>query len=418
MTTILDSYNQAIKYLHHERYEEAVQLLEKLKLKLPNQTQVIWALGLGKIMMGYPHQALKLWKHLTVSELPNLKTSIDKVEQQLLIYEQLYETYNSAIHLIQNQQFQDANKIFSELLSAKKEVPLPIEFYEGYLLSSILIGEQDNLSEEIKLFPQYVQKHSKIENIIGKLNTNQTIAPISSPAPTNRWRKAGYGLGLVASLMIGAFSMNYFLGNEKDTLNQAVNNQVSSDQSNEFKQKVLELEGKINLLKSQEQELKLDLEKKNTALQTSAEVTELLSVANVDLTTLANKAGYDAYQKGKQAYENQKYQDAISFLNQSLKVQPNEYYSDDALYYLIVSKQYISETNDLTDLFDQFLLQKSSHYTASPYYDDILLAKGEKLLKAGDKDGALQIFELIQNEYPNEWTSHRSKTLNKDLMEE
>lgn len=416
--------NQAIDDLHNEQYEEAIELLEKILLKYPNHSKVRWTLGLVNVMIGYPHKSLKYWKGISEEEIPTILSRKSRIEQKLELYERLYESYNRAIMLVKENDFKEANTIFQELLSFNKEVPLPIDFYQGYILSMIIISEEEKIMQDLLTFPQYVRNHSSIRSIKMKLENRRSILQQEQKTELNissygRIKKVLFGIGFTAAILIGALTIKYFdsretrgvFSDESITLNQKKALQTSESREDQ-------LESTVKELKAQHEQLQVDLENKEQELKNQSEVKEILDAANVDVNSLANKAGFITYNKGLQAYLNGHYQEAVSYLERSQRIKSNEYFSDDAFFYLIQSQKELNETEKLSELYDQFLQEKGRNFISSPYQDDILLGKAEMLVQSANTKDAIILLEKIQLEFPKEWTSLRSKEMVKEITEE
>jgi tetratricopeptide (TPR) repeat protein len=216
MEKILRSYNQAITYLQAERYEEAALILEPIVKENPAFTEASWALGIHHVLAGFPHKALQLWKSKQTSENENLLSYKRTVEEKLPQYDDLYEKYNQALELVQAENFDQAKEIFRELLSVQTEIPLPVDFYHGYILAQIVTGYVEHLPQEINNFPLYVRNSSVIrelqktleEKMIVEELTNIQKITIVQEAARKGWSKTLIICsGMAASLLIGAFGM-------------------------------------------------------------------------------------------------------------------------------------------------------------------------------------------------------------------
>lgn len=421
MEQLLHSYNKAIDSLRRGYYDEAGKLLEQVKLKIPNHSQVKWALGLVKVMTGYPHKALQEWEGISAEEIPHIFSSQDNVKQKLSLYEQLYGIYNRAVASVKDRQYHEAYNIFKKLLSYKMEVPLPADFYKGYLLSAVLIGEEEAALRESANFPEYIQHLAAISDIKKKLEQKLMTDVGEKSNRNSRIKKIAYGAGLAASILIGAFSMKFIDETNTDiavSKQPVALNEGSTSESSKYKERVVELEETVNDLKGQQEQLQADLENQELKLGEQKKIQELLNTANVDVSSLVDRAGLVAYEKGLQAFKNEQFQEAAAYFKQSQSVKLTDYFSDDALFYLIQSKKKLNETDDLFELYDTFLAETTSNFRTSPYYDDILLEKAEMLVVSGKITETMPLLEKIQQDYPNEWTALRSKKIAREIVEE
>ena len=375
-----------------------------------------WALGLTYVMSGFPHKALQEWKDLSVEEIPHIMVSKKNAEEKLPTYEKLYQKYNDSLDLVKGNEFGEARTAFKELLSFQEEVPLPFDFYEGYLLSSAL-EEVEGVGEDILTFPIYIQNHPTIIEIQKKLKLQNEPVSNQNTNKKKAFKKVFYITGLAASIMIGAFVMND-INERSPSKNAAIEQPVVLDPEKigSSQDQVANLETKITQLQSDKDKLLAELENQALKIEEQTKVQEILTTANVDYASLEAKAGLVLYQKGVSAYENKQYEEAVSFFDQSHSAIDNEYYSDDALYYFIQSKKKLEQVEGIEGLYDKFLLTNNIHFKDSPYYDDVLLEKAEWLSKVGEDNKAITLLEQIQSEYPEEWTALRSKNIMKEIM--
>jgi tetratricopeptide (TPR) repeat protein len=159
-------YNLAIQYMQDEMFEEASHHLGKIVEEDSDFSQAWWALGLIDVLTGYPYNALEKWRKIPHKFDVDLSNEIHKVEQQLPIYDALYQTYNKAVEHNLCQDFKKSAILFDELLTYQKVVPLPIQFYSGFVLVNVLIGEEKKALDEFLHFPAYVRKNTEIQEII------------------------------------------------------------------------------------------------------------------------------------------------------------------------------------------------------------------------------------------------------------
>ncbi|WP_318502777.1 hypothetical protein [Bacillus sp. T3] len=165
MEQLIQLYNRAIAYMQDEMYEEASNLLEPILKEEPSFVDAVWALGLIDVLTGFPHQAIEKWKVIREVKDIDILQAVEKVEQKLPLYDRLYDKNNEAIEQLQRQNFQVAANIFDELLVYQKEVPLPISFYFGAVLTKIVIGAEKFAFDEIISFPAYVRKNEQFQEV-------------------------------------------------------------------------------------------------------------------------------------------------------------------------------------------------------------------------------------------------------------
>ncbi|AKP76063.1 tetratricopeptide repeat protein [Priestia aryabhattai] len=409
MNQYLTYYNQAIDCLKREYYEEALSLLKRINVNKQNAAQVKWALGLTNVMMGYPHQAIRYWEEISDTEVANIKFAKNQTTTRLVTYESLYKTYNDAITLMQHNDFSQASNHFQELLSFKHKIPLPLEFYRGYLLLMIAKGEISFIANELVSFPTYIQRHPVIQEIKNRANIEQKKVVKKKPFILKK-KKNILAFSLLMCIVTAVFITIYVdkgksqaLYTESTALNKEYTNEISS-----YKQKIDNLERKGTQLQTK-------LNQSNKKIQQQENLQSLLSSEGVDVNQLAQQIGESTYRQGYSFYQKHNYKKAASYFGKSQSVGMDAYYSDDALFYLIQSKKHVNHHADVTNLYDEFLAQNNRHFKTSPYRDDILLEKAEALIEKGNAEEAKKLLNTIQQDYPGQWTALKSKGLLKKV---
>jgi TolA-binding protein len=423
MEQTLRTYNLAINYLQEERYEEAALFLEPIVKEYPSLTEAKWALGLLHVLSGFPHKALQLWGQIQHFEGRNLLTCQQTVEEKLPQYDELYGKYNQALEWVQVEDFHQAKGIFQELLSYQEEVPLPIDFYHGYLLAQIVTGEEESASRVINSFPLYVKNSfviREIEKTIGHLAPKQTsfeeIAVAVKAPDKGRSKGLFIATGMAASLLVGAIG-TWALSETKDVNNQKPVIQQNVGDVTKGREKTENLEKELSALKEEKSNLQNNLEAKNQELSKEQELSDLISYANLDREELSAKAGWNTYKNGLAAFKNKDYNKTADLMEKSLTLEPNEYFSDDALYFLIKSKQRLNMKEDLPALYDRFFSQTSSHYALSPYKAELMLGNAQLLIEQGNSKDALPLLEKIQSENKHDWTAEEAALIINRLIE-
>lgn len=379
----IQSYNLAIQYLQAERYEDAALILETMIKEYPLCTDVSWALGLLHVFSGFPQQALKQWKNLQAA---NHLSTRQMLEEKIPIYDELYQNYNQALHLIEAGEFHLAKNIFHNLLTFQAEIPLPVDFYNGYLLTLIVTGEDKGVLQEINQMPLYVKNSSVIRELKLLLEDYQSLEPngVEKILFKKGWSKRLIiGSSLVTSLLMGGVGLRVFSQQKEISESKPVFRQHESPPKAEiFKKVTVGSKGQ-----SEGQVKQPDSIDANSRLESST------------------KAGLSTYREGLTAFRNRDYRAAAAQMEKSLSLEPNEYFSDDAMFFLIESKQRLNEKEDIHFLYDRFFSQTSHHYVYSPYIDELLLGKAKLLNEEGNTKDSLPLLEKILTDYRQEWTS-------------
>lgn len=161
----VELFNLAVGYMKDELFDEATILLEKLVGEKQDFDQARWALGITYTLAGYPAKAVQVWSGRTTRNNSELVQAIDTVEQKLPIYKEIYQNYNQALKYIQECEYNEAGQLFEEILTRAEEVPLPVECYQGYILTKTIIGEEKMVFDEMIKMPAYVRKSLVIQEL-------------------------------------------------------------------------------------------------------------------------------------------------------------------------------------------------------------------------------------------------------------
>ncbi|MEH7305541.1 tetratricopeptide repeat protein [Neobacillus drentensis] len=383
------SYNLAIQSLQVERYDEAVIILESIVNEYPLWSEASWALGVVYVLAGFPYQALKKWENAPDANLLIYK---QMVEEKIPLYDELYLKYNQALHFAQSGGVHRAKNIFHDLLSFQTQIPLPVDFYHAYLLTLIVSGEEESVSQALNQFPLYVKNSSVIRELEQMLDKHQLTEPVvTGKISFNKgWPKRLFiGSSLVASLLIGGVGVLVF------------------SQQKEIKETKpgIEQHGSIHKTDTFEKEIAVVSKEQSGGQQKQPKRNDTKSLGDFDRIDSSPIAGLSNYRKGLAAFRNKDYKTAEVQMEKSLSLMPNEYFSDDALFFLIEAKQRLNEQENIFFFYDRFLSETSQHYVFSPYKDDLLLGKAKKLMEAGNTKAAMPLLKKISTDYKQEWTS-------------
>lgn len=160
-----ESYNLAVGLMKDELFEEAVLLLEQLVDEYPFFDQAKWALGIALVLSGFPTKALQAWKGITEISDEKMGNASREVTEMLPHYYKIYQTYNQALEHIKNSEFHIAASLFEKILNSRWEVPLPVECYQGYILTKIIVGDEKIAFDEMINFPAYIRKSLVIQEL-------------------------------------------------------------------------------------------------------------------------------------------------------------------------------------------------------------------------------------------------------------
>ncbi|MFJ5768907.1 tetratricopeptide repeat protein [Psychrobacillus sp. NPDC093180] len=412
MREYVELYNEAIIYLQNENFEKADEILTNLYSKFPNNQNIIWNYGLTQVTLGNPHKAIDIWRNLHLEKETNHYSFVKLVSEKLPKYEEIYEEYNLAVSHIQNDNTDEAFNIFQNLINYQDSFPLPKNIYIGYLL--LLIRGGKDILVEINRLPIHIKEMNLIKEII-KQWKQQRFRNLSS-SKGKKSRKYLYGIGLVASALLGAFIIQQ---TEVEKNEESIVTAKKSELilSNKYEEQVEENKIVLETLLQENEALSKQLSEKELKVEDLNRLQSTLEASNISISDLESQAGLSTYKKGLQFFKDKKYKEATNSLKLSLEYRPNEYFSDDAYYYLIQSTSRLNSDFELRDLYDQFLLNKGENFISSPFYDDVLLGKAELLIKNGQHEEGIALFEQIMKDFSTEWTAQRAQKFLNDLEE-
>lgn len=405
MTQFEQSYTLAIRFLQEERLEEAKRLLEEILQHHPNQADVRWAAGLADVSLGYPHQAIVKWQGLSQAE-----HHLGLIEEKLPKYEQLFAQYNKALALLQ-QEKEEAAELFASLMEQHDDMPLPPEFYHGYVLALIVKGDTEKAEAVCEQLPLYVQHTEATRNIQQTLQSHLQYR-LDHKQSSKKWVKpTAYIAGLAVAVIIGAFAMDFYQVTNRAELVTAPEPIIEQVDTSHFVQELDEYQVKIDQLEDEKLQIVAELADAHIQLESLEKKEQIFTDDEI-----AEEISWLTYQKGLAAYQSNDNEQAIEYLQQSFDLQHESYFADDTTYYLIQSLKK-EKKEDAMAYVDAFLEHDSPHFVASPFYDDVLLIKAEMLLESADVEQARLTLETIIEQHASEWTAERAASLLHGLKE-
>lgn len=400
-----NSYQQAIHYIKEERMAEAEQLLARLYSLNSHEPNVKYVYGLAKAATGHVHEALQYWEKVDETIVPSIRAKIEKLKKLVPIYEKCIEQYNIGLNQLQQKEETKAYATLRQLIEEHRHLPLPIVMYKAYMLASIVAEPNLKIDDIYQTLPLYAQQSAEIKKI------RLLAIPLQQCPETKPTRKKS-AKTLRLPLAISLCACAVIIGGLMTRLLMPQTIEIVTEAEN--KEDVAQLEDQLHAveeemfrLSKENAALAEELERKQTILEEQEKMATIVELSSINLDQIAIDSAKTMYQKGIRAFQQKEYKEAIAYLSQSLALHKEQYFSDDAFYYLIQAKQFTGE--DISDSLTAFFAETSNHYLQSPYRDDLYLVQGEYYLQQGNLEKAKDVFTHIEQEYENEWTAERAR---------
>ncbi|SHG16147.1 tetratricopeptide repeat protein [Ornithinibacillus halophilus] len=416
-------YQKTLQFIEQEDYESAKSSLRNILSRYPNHQEGNWMMGLLEAATGNPFVALERWNGLSEEKVPQVIQKRASVREKLETYQQFYRSYNEAIDFIQQEDFSKAKDRLEKVVGRQSEdFPLPVSFYQAYLLVLLYLDEHEMFDEIIANLPVYVSRSKEVKPLLKRRSESvQQVVSIKK----NRFGGVKLAAGLVLAVAVGAFGGQFIGEDSQPSVSQVdSNNDEVAEETNdndpdvatsayleEVEQKLAEATA-VN--DSQSEDLDRLQQEKEELEQSLTFHEKLFEVANIPLDHVINQASIQSYNDGRLAFVNGNYQAAASYFEDSYFLNQENYVADDSLYYLIVSNQMLGDMRNNEELFASFL----ENYPNSPYYDDVLLKQAEFLVDQGEVQQALPILDELLQSFDGEWTAKRASSMKQALMEE
>ncbi|MEE1132002.1 MAG: hypothetical protein UHX00_10335 [Caryophanon sp.] len=401
-------YEQAVALIQQEHYSEAYELLKALLHDGYQHDDMKWAIGLTSIFLGNPFQAITYWQQLQQPERFHAAEKIEQVKRVLPKYEQLYTSYNEALDLLQAGNEQEAWAKFKQLMVFDDAIPL--EVYEGYVQCALLVNAKTQLNSTLASAPRYVQQHAAIKKMqqLAAYEEQQQMKQLQQSQQAVRKKQRGL-VTTTASLAVVSAALLLLAvlpDASKPTVIEAEPKPIV-----EAKELVIaQTEAQAAELTRLQQQIE-QLEQKQQQME---EERTILAQVGMPVEALMDDARLQQYERGYEAYRQGDFEHAITSLETSITQQPDAYYVDDALYFLIQAKRKL-DTSDVHTLYEQFLQSDSTHVMTSPYYDDVMLQYAALHVKNGETAEAKTWLTNITANYDGEWTAEEAKRMLTEL---
>lgn len=422
-------YNEALQLAKEGEYLKAEQLLKKFSQEKNEFDEVNWALGLIQISLGRPHQALQYWRSIKHQDTYQVEEKWKRIESSIPYYDELYIRYHQALKFIDENGYEEAWSIFHDLI--KEKDALPLEFYTGYLFTSLYLGKNEVVSQflcevpvHIKSSPPFVRGKLLFE-AQKQMDATQLARGQSQEAEDEVAEQIGVYkrknktlIGSLSAAVILLFVSLFIIFTQERPGSEQQSSALVEEKGDEDEADSLAVnhEEEIQALQQQLDDKKTELETFTAQLQNAETKEDFLVRAGMSTERLVREAEHTAYQKGYTLYQNGQYEAALEELMNSIQVNQDAYFSDDAFYFAIQAKRKLGQT-DVPEAYETFLSYESESFTSSPYYDDVLFEQANLLLQSGENEAAIERFERLANEYNQEWTGIEAARLLSEMAE-
>jgi tetratricopeptide (TPR) repeat protein len=347
MVQCVRKYNLALELIASEDLEAARQLLESIVQENPAQPLFHQTLGYAEIVTGYLHRGLQRLKGLQQIQAVEIQEIIQQTEELLPVFDEIYTLYNRSLHRIEQENFPEAVALFGQILSY--QVNVPVHFYSAYISLLALQDRKEEALSVIASLPAYAKHSEQIRYIQSELDVE------AAAKKQTRLKRVSIVMSALASvLVVGMVSQFYFKSNQisAPVIQPAV---VIGTYAQELE--LAELKKKVSFLEDERRGLENHL----VDLQENKEEWERLhramDVANLKEEKITVTAAMNAYKKGLQLFQNSEYQGAAQSLQESLAFSDQSYFSDDSLFYYMMSNRRMGLKAEAEQALDKFLVQ-------------------------------------------------------------
>ncbi|WP_042460003.1 tetratricopeptide repeat protein [Neobacillus dielmonensis] len=421
MKQLTDKYNQALALIRNNQMDRAQSLLETILSIAPLHSQTLWTIGLLEVMVGKPLSGLRRWERLNPDEFPQLAAKKELVQSLLGNYEEIQLLYNKALSFAKERKYIEANEVVSAIWNQYPGIPLPEEIYKLCLLIKSLTEDQQQIVEWLDTAPDYIKNSQSILSIMQKWNEKQEEQAKGLEEEESPKKRKSLIIPTVAAGAVGVAAASLFILYSGVFNNQAGNKPAAAvspkTETASSKQELSQLESKVYSLESEKKHFQSEMDKLNEQLEQTSGRDELYQKAGINLEAIETTKAKEAFQTGYRYLKNDNLNKAADQLELSLSLDANQYFSDDAAYFLALTQYDLNSLNLEDPIYQSFQNNQGEHYRQSPYKDDFLLLKARNEWRAGDKDAALKTIETIKNEYPKEWTFGAATSLEHTILQ-
>jgi len=413
MKHYIGQYNLAIDLLkNEENIFEAIHLLESVYSSSIDCEEVAFALGLAKASVGQVYDALKILHRLENKES---RTLIEQIEQHLPTYIHCINIYNSSLKKCKQGERIESLKQMARIMKYGEEIPLPLEMYQLYYYLLTINHKISQFLSSYKKAPSYVKYDDEIYSLFKTYQYRVKARSINHNQIKN--------LSFITTLVVIIFTFVFLIYFQKPTLplqaNNVADNLSFQSMKSNYEKRIEELENELLHMNKKLQEKMEDIESKSKHIEELENVQKIFNAANLDVKEVSILAGKNLYREGLYLYQSGKLEDAIPLFKRSLAYSANEYFSDDAHFYLINCYIKLNEDEHAFIEMDRFLNKShETHYHHSPYKDDVMLLKAKEHLKKCEMEEATLLLKTIISNYSGQWTSYSAKNLLKEIQGE
>lgn len=394
-------------------YEEAREVLEILASNEEN-SHIMWTLGLVEAQLGNLPKAINYLKKVDKEQFPDVDSIIDELTQKLPKYNTLTREYSYAVSLLNQHKMQDALNILEDIMVWRDRIPLPIHFYYTYLSIMSKINIDLCIAKASEL-PAFILNTTDIQSIPYLFDDQQQLL-LPEPEPVEDIekyeemfppKKPVFGkfkkVILVGIVLVCAYLLfnKYHIQRE---LVDATENVTTIQEENDSLQEQLE----------EAQKIQEELQKQIDGTATPAPVEEN-STEVEDVQYISTSEAEAEYSTARASYRSGNYEEAIPAYRQAMLGQTEDFYTDDANYYLILSLMEIGQYEEAITECNNFLAKSSTVYKQSIYRNPTSYMMAECYVKLNEKDKAIEVLEDMQDA-PEDWAVRSARELLYELQ--
>lgn len=380
------SFTRARVLIKHEAYDDAIQIYEKLRERIVNDSLLLKELGLAYALNGKPYEALMSWMDIVEPD-EDMVSLMEITYRQLPTYNTIFDEYNEAILALKEGQFQQAQLLLHRICT--QSLPLPIYVYEAFILAMQYGGNEDKVEVFVNKWPRRIQKHPKIQVLLQLKHTieEQTEELHILEDEQHEGRKQNWMLYTAIVVVIVAALLAILWSQLKSEIDK--DNKAAIEQQ--------------------------ELVQQDTIVDENPPLDEVTETPNTTTTAkpLTEQEIKVIYDQGLAAYEAGKYNEARDVFEHGTTVDQSSYMADDMVFFLAKTYEALGDKTRANELYDIVVTNEGKVFVNSSYRDDSLL-RLVAAYKVEDPAYAKTLAQRIVDEYPNEWTA----TLAKQQLEE
>lgn len=415
-------FQLASTLMHKNHYEEAREVLEILS-SISEHSHIYWTLGLVEAQLGNLPKAIDYLEKVDREQFSDVDSIIEELKQKLPKYNILMKKFTYAEMQIKQNKIQEGINILEDIMSWRDKIPLPISFYKAYLTILSKVNKELCLMKASEL-PLFILNTNDVQSIPNLFNENQQLLlPEKSTVEENDEnefeqieielppKKRTFFGKVKMILLIGILIFSAYLFYNKSHIQKelasATKDVTAIQEENDSLQE--------QLTKAQEMQEELQKQIDGTANPEVVEEEATEEVAEPEIQRISNSEAKKQYSAGRNAFVKQDYETAITEYKQATLGETEDYYTDDAHYYLILSLMETGQYQEAINECNNFIQNTSTIYTQSIYRNPTSYMMAQCYLKLNNQEQAISILEEMQDA-PEDWAVRSARDLLYELQ--